>query len=160
MTSRKVPAHSGAACRASVPAGEWTQMCSCAFERADVGLCKMELNIVKLNHGATTLLLAVLATLLAYATPAHAQSATAAPDNAPIDVDQLFAATCGWCHSDGGRAPGKGPQLLDTKRDDDFIRERIKNGKSGAMPAFGSTFSDAQIDQIIKYIRELKPREG
>jgi len=28
------------------------------------------------------------------------------------------------------------------------------------MPAFGSMFSDAQIDQIIKYIRELKPREG
>jgi mono/diheme cytochrome c family protein len=81
----------------------------------------------------------------------------APPDNAPIDVDQLFATTCGWCHSDGGRAPGKGPQLMDTKRDDDVSRDRIKNGKSGAMPAFGSTFSDAQIDQIIKYIRELKP---
>jgi len=25
---------------------------------------------------------------------------------------------------------------------------------------FGSAFSDAQIDQIVKYIRELKPREG
>ena len=49
---------------------------------------------------------------------------------------------------------------LDTKRDDDFLRNRIKNGKSGAMPAFASMFSDAQIDQIIKYIRELKPHEG
>jgi mono/diheme cytochrome c family protein len=29
----------------------------------------------------------------------------------------------------------------------------------GAMPAFGSMFSDAQIDEIIKYIRNLKPRE-
>ena len=48
---------------------------------------------------------------------------------------------------------------MNTTRDDDFIRNRIKNGK-GPMPAFGSTFSDAQIDQIIKYIRELKPREG
>jgi mono/diheme cytochrome c family protein len=28
------------------------------------------------------------------------------------------------------------------------------------MPAFSSMFSDAQIDQIIKFIRELKPREG
>jgi len=28
------------------------------------------------------------------------------------------------------------------------------------MPAFGSAFSDAQIDQIVNYIRELKPREG
>ena len=49
---------------------------------------------------------------------------------------------------------------MDTKRDDEFIRNRIKNGKPGAMPAFDSMFSDAQIDEIIKYIRELKPHEG
>jgi mono/diheme cytochrome c family protein len=102
----------------------------------------------------------VLVASLAYAAPAQAQSATAAPDNASIDVNQLFATTCGWCHSDGGRTAGKGPQLMDTKRGDDFLRNRIKNGKSGAMPAFASMFSDAQIDQIIKYIRELKPSEG
>ena len=115
---------------------------------------------VKLNHGVMTLLVTVLVASLAYAAPAQAQSATAAPGNASIDVNQLFATTCGWCHSDGGRTAGKGPQLMDTKRDDDFLRNRIKNGKSGSMPAFGSMFSDAQIDQIIKYIRELKPREG
>ena len=114
----------------------------------------------KLNHGVMTLLATVLVVSLAYATPAHAQSATDAPDNAPIDVNQLFGTTCGWCHSDAGRTAGKGPQLMETKRDDEFLRNRIKNGKSGAMPAFDSTFSDAQIDQIIKYIRELKPREG
>ena len=107
-----------------------------------------------------TLLPAVLAALLTCATPASAQPGATAPDNAGNDANQLFATTCGWCHSDGGRAAGKGPQLMDTKRDDDFVRDRIKNGKSGAMPAFGSMFSDAQIDQIIKYIRELKPREG
>ena len=115
---------------------------------------------MKLGHGTMTLLPAVLAASLTCATAAQAQSATAAPDNTPIDVGQLFGTTCGWCHSDGGRALGKGPQLMDTKRDDDFIRDRIKNGKVGSMPAFGSMFSDAQIDQIIKYIRELKPHEG
>jgi mono/diheme cytochrome c family protein len=46
---------------------------------------------------------------------------------------------------------------MNTKRSDDFIRDRIKNGKPGAMPAFGATFNDAQIDQIVKYIRSLKP---
>src|SRR5215470_15841478 len=116
--------------------------------------------MMKLNHGVMTLLPAMLAASLACATPVQAQSANAAPDNQPLDVHQLFATTCGWCHSDGGRVAGKGPQLMDTKRDDDFLRNRIKNGKSGAMPAFDSTFSDAQIDQIIKYIRELKPHEG
>jgi mono/diheme cytochrome c family protein len=116
--------------------------------------------MMKLNHGVVTLVSAVLVASLVCATTTQAQSGTAAPDNAPFDAKQLFATTCGWCHSDGGRAAGKGPQLMDTKRDDDFIRDRIKNGKAGAMPAFGSTFSDAQIDQIIKYIRDLKPREG
>jgi mono/diheme cytochrome c family protein len=90
--------------------------------------------------------------------PAQAQQ-PAAPEG-QIDVPQLFATTCGWCHSDGGRAAGKGPQLMDTKRDDDFIRNRIKNGKQGAMPAFAATFNDTQIDEIIKYIRALKPHEG
>jgi mono/diheme cytochrome c family protein len=49
---------------------------------------------------------------------------------------------------------------MNTQRDDDFIRNRIKNGKEGAMPAFGAAFTDKQIDEIVKYIRELKPREG
>jgi mono/diheme cytochrome c family protein len=48
---------------------------------------------------------------------------------------------------------------MDTKHNDDFMRNRINNGKAGSMPAFSSTFTDAQIDQIIKYIRELKPGE-
>jgi len=114
--------------------------------------------MMKPNPG---LLLAALSALsLTSAMPALAQSANAAPDSASLDVPQLFATTCGWCHSDAGRAAGKGPQLMHTQRSDDFIRNRIKNGKEGAMPAFGSVFNDAQIDEIIKYIRELKPREG
>jgi mono/diheme cytochrome c family protein len=81
----------------------------------------------------------------------------AAADGQPLDVNQLFATTCGWCHSDGGRAPGKGPQLMGTARSDDFIRNRIRTGKQGAMPAFGQSFGDADIDAIIHYIRTLKP---
>ena len=78
----------------------------------------------------------------------------AAASASTLDVPQLFASTCGWCHT--GEA-GKGPQLMNTARSDDFIRNRIKNGKEGAMPAFGTTFSDADIDKIIAYIRNLKP---
>jgi mono/diheme cytochrome c family protein len=102
---------------------------------------------------------AVLGALLVYAAPLRAQSATPAPGDQTFDVEQLFASTCGFCHSDGGRAAGKGPQLMNTQRDDDFIRNRIAVGKSGAMPAFGESFSAEQIDQILKYIRHLKPRE-
>jgi mono/diheme cytochrome c family protein len=121
-------------------------------------LVKSALDAMKLDLNAMTLRPAVLAAALTLAVPAVAQQPTAtAPDNAPFDVEQLFGSTCGWCHSDGGRAVGKGPQLMNSPRDDDYLRNRIKLGKEGAMPAFGSAFSDAQIDEIIKYIRSLKP---
>ncbi len=126
-------------------------------------LTKPDLNLMKTLHVMKLDFLppAVLAAALTCATPAWAQQpAPSAPDNAPFDAEQLFASTCGWCHSDGGRAAGKGPQLMGTSKSDDFIRERIKNGKPGAMPAFDGALSDAQIDAIIKYIRSLKPQQG
>jgi mono/diheme cytochrome c family protein len=115
---------------------------------------------MKIRLNGTALQSAVLAASLAWAVPTAAQqpATTPAPDNEPFNVEQLFAGTCGFCHADGGRAPGRGPQLMDSPRDDDFIRNRIKTGKQGAMPGFAESFSDAQIDAIIKYIRALKPR--
>ena len=104
--------------------------------------------------------LIVATVLAALAAPAASDDQPAAPAQHTLDVDQLFATICGFCHSNGGRVAGKGPQLMNTARSDDFIRNRIKNGKEGAMPAFGVIFTDAQIGEIIKYIRELKPREG
>ncbi len=77
-----------------------------------------------------------------------------------LNVEELFSSTCGFCHTEGGRLAGRGPQLMDTKRSDDFIRNRIKNGKTGAMPAFGGSFSDEDINAIIYYIRHLKPEQG
>lgn len=91
-----------------------------------------------------------------FAAPVLAQPQSQSPPS-KLNVDQLFAGTCGFCHADGGRAAGKGPQLMGTKRSDDFIRHRIIYGKAGAMPAFGSMFTEADIDKIIHYIRTLKP---
>jgi mono/diheme cytochrome c family protein len=127
----------------------------------DVVLQDMELDALNLHlKKITALLSAVLGASSLYAAPVQAQSATPVPDNGTFDVEQLFAGTCGFCHSAGGRAAGKGPQLMNSPRDDDYLHSRIKNGKSGAMPAFGGAFTDAQIDEIVKYIRALKPREG
>ena len=107
---------------------------------------------MKIQHA-----LGAAAVLAALAAPAAADDQPSAPAKSTLDVDQLFATVCGYCHADGGRAAGKGPQLMNTVRSDDFIRNRIKNGKEGAMPAFGKTFSDADIDRIIAHIRALKP---
>jgi len=85
--------------------------------------------------------------------------ASAAPSGAPaaVDVNQLFATSCGWCHFKGGREAGKGPKLMDTALADSEIIARIRAGKVGSMPAFGSTFNDAQLAAIVAYIRALKP---
>jgi len=69
---------------------------------------------------------------------------------------QLFASTCGFCHQGGGRAPGRGPTLAGTERSDEFILNRIKVGKEGAMPGYGRAFSDQQLKALIAYIRSLK----
>jgi mono/diheme cytochrome c family protein len=76
----------------------------------------------------------------------------------PNDIDgaTLFATICGWCHEDGGRSAGKGPKLAGTQRSDEFILNRIRNGKPGAMPAFGGSFSEGQIVAILAYIRTLE----
>src|SRR5882672_8044950 len=91
------------------------------------------------------------------AKPAQAASppAAAAPAG-EFDVPQLFATSCGWCHLNGGRIAGKGPQLMGTTMTDAEIVSRIRNGKTGQMPAFGSTFNDDQLKAIITYIRGLK----
>lgn len=68
----------------------------------------------------------------------------------------MFATSCGFCHQNGGRAAGKGPKLAGTTRSDEFIAERVRKGKPGAMPAFGGAFSESQIMAIVAYIRALE----
>lgn len=92
-----------------------------------------------------------------------ASAAASSPDSVPkgaanegFDVEKLFAGTCGWCHSNAGRTAGKGPQLMGTTLTDAEIIHRIKVGKTGAMPAFGSAFTDDQMQAIVKYIRALR----
>jgi mono/diheme cytochrome c family protein len=103
--------------------------------------------------------LAIIGPLLSDA--ALAQPASSAsppqPEASPNDLDgeQVFLNTCGFCHQDGGRAAGRGPKLSKSERSDEYIIERIKKGKVGAMPAFGSAFSDGQIIAILAYIRGL-----
>jgi mono/diheme cytochrome c family protein len=91
--------------------------------------------------------------------PAQAPPAkTEAPPEASandIDGGQMFATLCGFCHQDGGRAEGRGPKLAGSKKSDDYLLERIRKGKPGAMPGFGGTFSEGQIIAILAYIRGL-----
>jgi len=101
-------------------------------------------------------LLAMMLLLLAPAAALADESAA----QADKDAINIFNSTCGWCHQGNGRvAGGIGPKLMDSQRSDEFIVNRIKNGKEGAMPAFGAQFNDAQIQALLRYIRNLKPEK-
>jgi len=85
-------------------------------------------------------------------------AATQGPDKS-FDVKNNFRNICSFCHADYGRKAGRGPQLMDSSRSDEFLFDRIKHGLTGRMPGFGGTYSDAQINQFVKFIRSLKPGE-
>lgn len=70
---------------------------------------------------------------------------------------QVFASHgCGYCHENGGKSAGKGPQLMETARDDSFITFRVMNGKEGRMPSFSGSIDGDQLTDLIAYIRSLK----
>jgi mono/diheme cytochrome c family protein len=92
----------------------------------------------------------------ASAAPASPAAAAAGPSGS-FDAEKLFANVCGWCHHNGGRSAGKGPQLMGTTLSDTEIVRRIMLGKPGAMPAFAGQFNGDQMNAIVKYIRDLKP---
>jgi mono/diheme cytochrome c family protein len=100
---------------------------------------------------------AALAVGVGIAPPAWADTDSASAPDAAKRGEQLFVSTgCGFCHEGGGRTAGKGPKLAASERTDSFIVFRIKHGKEGAMPAWNKVFNDAQIADLLAYIRSLK----
>ena len=98
-------------------------------------------------------LLACLVMACVIAGPALADEAS----KKAFDVKSTFSNICGFCHEDSGRHAGKGPQLMNSERTDQFLFDRIKKGMPGRMAAFGSIYSDEQILKMVKFIRNLKP---
>jgi mono/diheme cytochrome c family protein len=106
---------------------------------------------------ARGLVLAVVALTLASA-PGRpgAQSTTAAVPGDALDGEKLFGSSCGFCHQGGGRVAGRGPKLAGTQRPDEYLLNRIRVGKEGAMPAYGRAFTEPQLRALVAYIRSLK----
>ena len=81
------------------------------------------------------------------------------------DVGSLYDKKCAECHGKDGRAKsfrGKhthARDLTDAQWQEEVSDERIYNSISngkGKMPAFGKKLSDAEINSLIKYVRDLK----
>ncbi|HUJ30288.1 MAG TPA: cytochrome c [Candidatus Acidoferrum sp.] len=100
----------------------------------------------------STALLFVAATLF-FAAPAHAQGGAA-----------LFKAKCAPCHGADGKGDtsmGKTLKVRDLsseevqKQTDAELTAITENGKN-KMPAYKGKLTDAQISDLVKYIRTLK----
>lgn len=101
----------------------------------------------------------LIAAMLALALPCAALADEQKPPAKPLDAKKAFSTICGYCHGDYGRKASKAPQLMNSERTDEYLFNIIKNGKPGGMAAFSSAFTDDQIHQIVKFIRNLKPDE-
>jgi mono/diheme cytochrome c family protein len=99
---------------------------------------------------------ALMACGVAAALAASSARAETGEQTTSLNVGQLFATSCGWCHQSGGRTEGRGPKLAGTDKSDEYIINQIKKGKPPGMPAFGGSFNDTQINAILAYIRDLK----
>ncbi len=116
---------------------------------------------MKTRHSTVARLGAALCLGVLLSGTAIAEDASAPPPAAKpkFDVKSTFNNLCGFCHEDYGRHAGKGPQLMNSERSDEFMINRIKKGMPGRMAAFGSVFTDDQIRMIVVFIRNLKPGE-
>jgi polyvinyl alcohol dehydrogenase (cytochrome) len=88
----------------------------------------------------------------------HAAQPAASQSNERVDAGKkLYASACVFCHGvdgKGGIAPALRGLILSVKD----VADIISNGKSGTtMPAFKSTYSQAQIDDLVAYVLSLSP---
>src|SRR5262245_298096 len=91
--------------------------------------------------------------------PTVASSAQAAmkPPDLTADAAQgrhLFLMNCAHCHGDDAHGD-EGPDLHDLHRSDVRIHEAITAGIKGEMPSFGKKLGDADVHQLIAYLRTL-----
>ncbi len=89
------------------------------------------------------------------ATAAAGGNGAAAPAGDGAAGLKVFQANgCGGCHLNNGKVKGTGPVLANTKRDDAYIRNNLKNGK-GVMPPYPQ-IQGADLDNLVTYILTLK----
>lgn len=78
---------------------------------------------------------------------------------------KIFSSTCAACHGLDGRGGEHAPDIAGSpdvrQMTEAQIFRMVHDGSdSGAMPAFGSTFSEEQIHSIIAYLRVLQGAQG
>ncbi len=84
-----------------------------------------------------------------------APGADTVPPANTITGRTLFLRNCAHCH--GADAHGnEGPDLHDLGRRNDWIANRIRQGKAGEMTAFAGKLQPAEIAALVLYVQSLK----
>jgi len=123
---------------------------------------------------ASVLVLTAIAACNAEPTPAPDTATPAAPgsdlSNSAIAGKQAFDANCALCHGADVMGTATGPPLIDRiyepgHHNDFSIRSAVRNGVPAHHWWFGNMppvpgVSDAAVDNIICYIRELQLANG
>ncbi len=88
----------------------------------------------------------------------------------PMSADAVFDSICARCHgAEGYGGPGfdggPGPRNFhdaefQASRTDDDLRNTIRKGRNGRMPAFGSAFNDEQLDGLVRRVRSYSEKEA
>lgn len=103
-----------------------------------------------------------LAASVLRAGPKAAQdSPVAKPAAEDLPGKQVFEARCSTCHGlDGGGAVGPNIQGVPFRLGVDVVKNIIKNGMSGGMPAFAGQMTDPEIQQVVAYLLSLTPKDA
>lgn len=73
----------------------------------------------------------------------------------------VFETRCAGCHgldAHGGQAPNIGPGSHAQSLTNDQLRRILHDGLPGGMPAFGSSLSSSELDDVVEYLRQLQQR--
>jgi cytochrome c oxidase cbb3-type subunit III len=115
-----------------------------------------------LSHCILPLCALLLGLSVCFGAPASWQAQAEPSSSSSIATGrQIFTTTCAACHGLDGRGGEHAPNIAtraDVRRltDQQIFRIVHDGAASGAMPAFGSTFSAAQIHAVVQYLRALQ----
>lgn len=82
---------------------------------------------------------------------------------APSEGARIYKSNCAECHGENGGGTEKGISFLEGHALDhpreDFIAQ-VKNGEEDKMPSFSDKLTDAEIEAVVTYVRDVIQKDA